>query len=247
MMKILLTLFLIFFSSAAYADIVSGLVGHWRLNEGTGSTAYDSSGQASNGALANSPTWITGHLSNALSFNGTNYVSIPVTGTQFAAYPLSVCFWAKTTVSSSYSSFVKRVLGAQGFNILIDAANTFGIRIDDSGANNHTIYPATPAINDGNWHFCAVTITSGGLVTVYSDGVSRGFNTFASGFSLTGGDFGIPSGNDTGIGTGVSTNASIDDVRVYNRALSAADVAQLYNMGPAKLSHAHLRNFKMTN
>ena len=53
------------------------VVGHWKLDEGSGTTAADSSGNGATGTLINSPAWTTGMLGGALSFNGTNRVSIP--------------------------------------------------------------------------------------------------------------------------------------------------------------------------
>ena len=214
----------------------SGLVGYWSFNgvDTTATTATDVSGNGNIGTFNGGVKKTSGKVGQALSFDGTTgYVSVPVTGTQFAAYPITISFWAQTKVTSSFQTFIKRVLSGatQGYNILIDNSNAVGIRIDDSGSTNHTVYPTSPQINDGRWHFCVVTITSGGLVTVYSDAVSSGSATFSSGFNLTGGDFGIPSANDTGLGTGAFINAGIDEVRMYNRVLSTTEISALYVAG----------------
>ena len=58
------------------ADISSGLVGYWKLDETSGTTASDSAG--SNNGTVNGSTFTTGKINNSLSFNGTSdYVSIP--------------------------------------------------------------------------------------------------------------------------------------------------------------------------
>jgi hypothetical protein len=55
----------------------TGLVAHWEFDETSGITVSDSSGNGSNGTLLNGPTWTTGRIGNALSFDGVNdYVSI---------------------------------------------------------------------------------------------------------------------------------------------------------------------------
>jgi hypothetical protein len=54
----------------AHANITTGLVGHWKFDEGSGITAGDSSGNNNTGTLTNGPTWTTGKLGGALSFDG---------------------------------------------------------------------------------------------------------------------------------------------------------------------------------
>src|SRR3990167_9799803 len=50
----------------------SGLVGYWTFDEGSGTTANDSSGNNNTGALINGPTWTTGKIGGALSFDGVD-------------------------------------------------------------------------------------------------------------------------------------------------------------------------------
>ena len=59
-------------------NLQNGLVGYWRFDEGSGSIAYDYSGNGNNGTLINGPTWVDGILGKALEFDGVNdYVNIP--------------------------------------------------------------------------------------------------------------------------------------------------------------------------
>ena len=54
------------------------LVGHWRLNEGGGTTAYDTSGNGNDGALRGGPEWVAGILDGALHFDGVDdFVEVP--------------------------------------------------------------------------------------------------------------------------------------------------------------------------
>src|SRR5262249_10052497 len=52
----------------------AGLVAYWRFDDGAGT---DSSGNNLNGTLVNNPSCTSGKIGNALSFNGSNYVSVP--------------------------------------------------------------------------------------------------------------------------------------------------------------------------
>src|SRR3989344_5147390 len=73
---VLIDSFIFSIPTTASADISSGLVGYWKLDETSGTTATDSAG-TNNGAVTGA-IWTTGKLNNALSFNGTsNYVSVP--------------------------------------------------------------------------------------------------------------------------------------------------------------------------
>ncbi len=57
---------------------LQGMVAYWTFDEGSGTTANDSSGSGNKGTLFNSPAWTTGKINGALSFNGVNnYVSTP--------------------------------------------------------------------------------------------------------------------------------------------------------------------------
>ncbi len=59
-------------------SVSDGLVGYWKLDEGTGLTASDSSGNGNTGTLINGPQWVDGKSGKALDFDGVNdYVSIP--------------------------------------------------------------------------------------------------------------------------------------------------------------------------
>lgn len=51
------------------ADITSGLIGYWKYDEASGTTAADSSGSGNNGAV-NGARWTAGNVNNALSFDG---------------------------------------------------------------------------------------------------------------------------------------------------------------------------------
>ena len=76
----LFTFLLCFFPYIASADIYSNLIGYWKFNEMTGSTARDYSGYGRNGTLTEtSPAWVTGKLDGALSFTPASdtYVAVP--------------------------------------------------------------------------------------------------------------------------------------------------------------------------
>src|SRR3989338_5705843 len=77
--------------TAQVASLTTGLVGHWKFDEGTGLSAGDSSGNNNTGTLVNGPTWTTGKIGQALNFDGVDdYVKIPGTATLMSNFSVSL-------------------------------------------------------------------------------------------------------------------------------------------------------------
>ncbi len=81
---------------SAWAVDGSGLIAHWTLDEGDGTTAYDSAGD-NDGTLVNGPTWTTGQIDGALSFDGDDGVYIE--GSSGTSSPLNI-YNSDITISS---------------------------------------------------------------------------------------------------------------------------------------------------
>lgn len=200
-----------------------GLVGYWHFDEGTSTIAYDMSGYENNGTLTNSPTWQSGidcKSGGCLSFDGTNnYVELGINNMPSGALPRTLSVWAN--VGSSNSGY--RAI----FNEGTYAANQqFQIGIL-SGSFNVNNYSATwsdvATYTTGQWYHLVLTY-DGSNVLLYKNG---GVVASATGITL-----------NTTIGKlriGANPNAaekfngSIDEVRVYNRVLSADEILQMYN------------------
>jgi hypothetical protein len=84
--------------------LLDGLVGWWKFDETNGTIAYDSSGNGNDGNLTNGPTWATGKIGGALSFDGVddyvNVASFELGG------ELSLSFWVNCTEFKSWSRFL---------------------------------------------------------------------------------------------------------------------------------------------
>ena len=105
-------------------------------------------------------------------------------------------------------------------------AGQIGIYVGDTGG----VYSTNP-INDGTWHNVAMTRdATTGVVQLYIDGVLNGSSTLDTGFKtaqfyLIGA---LTDRNSSGNVTGANYfNGQLDDVRIYNRVLSAAEIAQI--------------------
>jgi len=252
--------FFILFPTISHADITTGLVGWWRFDEATsgtcsGASILDSSGNSNTGTCNNSPTWTTGHLAGAMSFNGTNQ-NISMNGNNLPSTTSSrtISVWEKTTSSFLSGSHYRNILyyGTYNTNQAIflsisteqstGAINNFYI----SQYGDRVFASSGNTVNDGNWHQLCATY-DGTTWRLYIDGTASSTaggsnhpnmttNTLLTNSATIGED----PGGDYFPGT-------LDDMRIYNRALSSSDVAQLYRVHIITLHKAHLANFHVGN
>src|SRR5450759_5412343 len=94
-------------TNLSLSPFTHGLVGYWKFDEGTGTNATDSSGMGNNGTLTNGPTWTTGKVGGALSFDGTDdYVNVPDNPSLDMSGNLTIEFWHKWNVFKDYGASV---------------------------------------------------------------------------------------------------------------------------------------------
>jgi len=231
-------------SSAAALTIWTGPVQQWLMNEGSSPMA-DSSGHSNNLTNANATyTNIAGLLPNTLTFNGSTTTSAAAnyTNTNFTgSTPFSVCGWANETsyaglqlevllgnVASSGQGWVVFLQGGGGGNRLTFAMEGTG---GSTGANeNFNFIPTTGTA----FHFCVVTDGTEKVagMTAYANGVSSGANHTVQD-NLSGS---IAGATPVYVGYYQSPGSlplagGVADVRIFNYALSATQVAAIYNAG----------------
>lgn len=224
----------------------TGLVAHWKLDEGSGTTTADSSGNGNTGTLTNGPTWTTGKLAGAVSFDGTNdYIGVPSSSSLNNLSALTVTAWIrpndvdspKRIVTKSTECCMSQSSGGWRF-IVSDNASALDkgldFNVDYSGTNLDL--NKNNLLTTGTWQHVAVTwdgtsSASGAHIYVNGQVVSSydgsddptGSRVDDSGTAL-----GI-GGRSSGLNPGDWFDGNIDDVRVYNRVLSAAEIAALYS------------------
>ena len=150
-------------------QVGAGLIAHWRLDEGTGTTAHDDTGNGYNGTLNGDPTWVAGVYKGALELDGTgDYVDFgdPQNWPDGAA-PRSLCGWGlSSTIGSGY-----RWLAAYGSPSTSAACfiGMNGARIIGGGYNGDDVDVAD-FWDAGEWHHVALTY-DGTTARLYGDGV----------------------------------------------------------------------------
>lgn len=209
-----------------------GLVGYWSFGDGRGAVATDFSGNKRSLNLNNGPAWATGKIGASLDFDGVNdFASVTstlgITGN--ATFTLSA--WIRPDSVGSAATIAGFIGGGgAGDAAMILAPNgsgSVGLWMNSCGA-----VTGTGVITTGSWQHIVITKTAGSsatTVTLYVNGVSQSLSTQFS--SCT------PSIASTRFNVGSGWNASnsdqlfdgrIDEVRVYNRALSSTEVTALY-------------------
>jgi hypothetical protein len=210
------------------------LVGWWPLTEGTGTVAYDDSGNNATGSWSGTPAGTSGYYSAgkvgawAGYFDGTdNYVSaatpnIPTSGA------ITISLWLKSNTASAEADIVSKGTlpnnSPRGF-YLDFVFGTLCINAADSSYVWHSAC-TTSTFNNNNWHYVAAFIGSGGMGIYVDDSflASNSQSSYSNNFSsynLLFGEGAHSAGSDYFGGL-------IDDIRIYSRALSAAQIAAIY-------------------
>ncbi|MFH1161788.1 MAG: LamG-like jellyroll fold domain-containing protein [Candidatus Jorgensenbacteria bacterium] len=205
-----------------------GLVGYWHLDENASTTVYDASGRGNN-STASGTTWISGtncKAGSCLSFGGANsYVSVADNANlSVESGSFTVSLWVYPNVVQQQVLLFKGNPNMSNGYILV--MNRFGsdITLTKGGVVDQQI---SYTFQSGRWYNIVAVQPKGGNVTYYINGqlISSYSNTSnyssSSGWPLYIGDADTYFAN--------KFNGFIDEVRIYNRALSASEILNQYN------------------
>lgn len=228
--------------SMLFVDVTAGRVGHWKFDELSGDTAYDSSGSFANATSTSFPTRLESsqcEIGKCLDFNGTS--SFITTGNNTDITSLtsgSISFWFKTSNTSLQypigfgSSWGGIGIGNVG-STYTDESITF-LMNDGSGYKLEMyVRKGNSFYADGNWHH-VIVVVDGVNNTIYVDGEEQeityktGSATTSGYFLNVGGDREITIGKRGYPGSPVFFDGLLDDVRIYNRGLSSQEIKNLY-------------------
>lgn len=218
-------------------NVLSGLVGWWKLNETIGSTtAADSSGNGNDGSVFITPdpmTWTTGKIGGSLDFDsGENeYITIGNPAVlNFGTGDFAVSFWAKRQ-SNATTNLRPLSKGAGGDNAseagfaFFGADTTMAFIVNDGSGSITSLGCGSGLPLVGNWNHFVGVVERGADMRYYLNGVLCGSTPAPAGSVSGARSFDIArnsSGND------LNWDGQIDDVRLYNRALSAEEVKMIY-------------------
>ncbi len=185
------------------------IVGHWRLDEGSGTTVSDSIG-GNDGSFEGEPQWVAGQFGNALEFDGDDWVNCG--DILNIADQISIACWVNPANLTGDNGWVAR------WDVYAFKSSGASLRFTTPGILDYTANNTTLIM--GEWQHVAVTFvpnqTDGAIF--YLDGVeAQRMNS--TGMAAGGGPFGIGNNRWTQFYEGI-----IDDVRVYNHILNEVEV-----------------------
>jgi len=210
------------------ADNTDGLVAWWKLN-GDPNNSIGSP----NGVVANTTSTMgqLGQPDTAYSFNGTSSRINTASTFGLGTTNSTISLWVNNPTTNNRGAFM--IVGDGGYGLGIGTANFDNASA--AGPNLVMLYegvrwiPTTRPVGTG-WHHIAMVINGSGVPTGYVDGV------VAACAACAGAGPNTPSGSLTAIGASPQAtprffNGSIDDVRLYNRALAPTEIVALFSAG----------------
>lgn len=216
----------------------ANMVAWWAFDETSGTTAFDRAGFNNVGTQVGSPAFVTGMVAGALNFTGLNYVTA-------ANHPdlnfgpcddFSMDAWVKTKGTGVQCIADKRENGScvsLGYSFYLYNGKVAFQMGNGASFSNYVANSTAPVVNDGNWHLVAMTYKrTGSVLTLYEDGVAvTTFSGITVGNLINSASLFIGQ-RQTSFGN-VSFNGAIDELEIFKRTLSAAEILAIFNAGSA--------------
>ena len=205
------------------------LVGHWALDEGSGSVALDASAAAHHGALVAAPTWVDGVVGTALHFRGDgDRVVVPDHSDLDPEGDLSVTAWIRPDRTGTQTLVKKARHGkTDGWELGLSSGGGINVRFNqDSEGNKYKAQSSGEYSDDGTTWLHVAAVFDGQDIRIHLDGaLDTVFPAPDLVIASNGKDLSIGAQDD---GTR-AFRGSIDDVRVFRHALSPAEVVHVTN------------------
>jgi hypothetical protein len=227
-----------------YGGPTHGLRGWWRFDDNAGAVAADVSGNGNAATLMNFPAmpWqpAGGKIAGALAFDGTNDYASVVNEAAFdftRSDPFSITVWYYRDSDETEDDLIEKVTsGYRGYALWMPAAGGCAgasrcVEMTFVGTNTMAVYTAPDSVAIGQWQHVAMTYDGSADFTgikIYIDGVNQSL-------SFVGGALAGSTLNDTPLSIGVDPiggtccnfDGRLDDLRIYDYALSATEVADI--------------------
>jgi hypothetical protein len=196
---------------------------------GTGSYCYDLSGNNFQGELVNTPTYTTDGNNKFFAFATNDYIRV-LNSTILDTQTPSVEVWFKTNATTQNGFFFEKGTVNTQYSLFQESVNIVWRHKTSSTLRSHYLGTASSGINITNW-FHLVGTFSAGVKRLYLNGILKStmndtsyntINTNTGGMSI--GAYGGYAGSRS-----YYYNGNIAIVKVYNKTLSADDIAQNYN------------------
>src|SRR5690554_1117490 len=221
-----------FTTSAAAPD--SPLVGHWKMDEGGGNLLIDASQYGNNAPLTGGASWVSGVLGQAARFNGVSqYASVADNASLDITGAITVAGWIKPeAVGTQYLVKKAQQHETNGYELSLAGSGYVFFRFNQfSSGDAYRVNSTTPYPTNGNtWMHVAATY-DGQSLRMYINGTLNGSLSLPSSPAIAVNGLPLTIGAEAGGYRGLQ--GAMDDVRIYNTALSAAEILELGTLPPA--------------
>lgn len=233
MRKLILTILISCFATQSHANILDGLVGWWKFDELSGN-ATDSSGKANTGTPTGTTiqSSIVCARSGCRLFNGTSdSITISPAASINNLTPMTIAYWSNTDLANNGLLIEKNTTAfPSGWRVNSIGGGQIQFRVKHSTTSLNVRSTASSTANA--WVHTVITwdgTTTGANVIFYFNGASAGTTVTTDGVGTQVDDSAdsLYIGGDTT--TSLWVNGKMDDVRLYNRVLTAQEIKDLYS------------------
>lgn len=207
----------------------TGPVGWWLCNEGSGTIAHDLSGNANDATLENGAAFVTGQQGSAIAFAGSDEVAITAAQGPNINYDLTIAMWINRSAIARGGLLAKTNGSTWNYDLIVEyqpGALTF--YSDNLTGNTQTSFYNIIAETNRWYHVAVVRDYNANSTIFFVDGAPAGGGVQNGVMNVSAGEvINIGSEGDPGSPGTDFFQGDIYDVRIYDRALSATEIATL--------------------
>ncbi|SEH55887.1 MULTISPECIES: LamG domain-containing protein [unclassified Leifsonia] len=212
--------------------IGTGATAYYAFDEGSGSSTTDASGDMPNASLEGNAGWAAGHIgTGALSQTGQSGAFAQTPGAAIdTRKSYAVAAWVNLNTTSGGNQTIVSQFGSNisPFYLQLTGGKfAFVVRSSDSTSSTATSVTATSAATAGTWyHLVGMWDSSSGTISLYVNGTLQGTAAYSTPWTGVLGTTVIGAG-EWALSPVDFVNGSIDDVHLYNRTLTSAQITTL--------------------
>jgi len=211
-----------------------GPVGYWKLEEKTGSTAYDNSSNANDLTWTNTPTSTIGKYGTAINLAGSNQHLIRADDADFDFgddTSFSYETWIKHTTASAQEVILSKYNEA-GYKLIMESDGdlTCALDYDSTWTPTDSITSTAATYDDSKWHHIACVKDGASSLSLYIDGVLIGSDSSLTATNTVTNSDPLYIGIDAD-GTSLDFVGQVDEPKIYNYARTQAQAIEDMNAG----------------
>ena len=210
------------------APLTHGLVGHWTFDDRKGSIARDVSGQDNHGTVKGGARWTQGKIGGALEFDGRDdFVAIPNDSHFDITGSVTVSAWIRVeSFTRPWQAIVTK--GDRAWRMhRASSRKSVGFACSDLSRRQVGDLLGKKDVADGKWHHVA-GVLDGSMISIFVDGLLDASTGSSPNVSVN--DYAVFIGANAQAG-GRLFHGLVDDVRIYDRALSVGELRALVKAG----------------